>query len=122
MSAAKGKAAMAAHAARIAAHYGHAKANHPRFADKMFVEEKTPSFLEDTDSRLRIWRALSGLGKADAETVLMCEFAEVRHAYAHGNKAAAVEECYDTIAVLLRMVDVLEGRQALGDPAKEVAE
>ena len=122
MSAAEGKAAMAAHAARIAAHYDHAKAKHPRFADKMFVEEKTPSFLEDTDSRLRIWRAFSGLGKADAETVLMCEFAEVRHAYAHGNKAAAVEECYDTIAVLLRMVDVLEGRQALGDPAKEVAE
>lgn len=33
-----------------------------------------------------------------------------------GDKANAVEECYDAIAVLLRMVDVPEGRQTLGKP------
>lgn len=37
-------------------------------------------------------------------------------------EAAAVEECYDTIAVLLRMVDVLEGRQKLGKPNKGAKE
>lgn len=118
MSAAKGKAAMAAHAARIAAHYDHARAKHPRFADLMCIKEEEPSFVNDADSRLDIWRTITSLSKTDAESVLMCEFAEVRHAYAHGNKAAAVEELYDAIAVLLRMVDVLEGRQALGDHAK----
>lgn len=32
------------------------------------------------------------------------------YAFTAGNTAAAVEECYDAIAVLLRVVDVLEGR------------
>ena len=121
MSAADGKAAMAAHAARIAAHYEHARAKHPYFVDEMFVKEKEKSFANDADSRLSIWRIIASLGKTDAESVLMCELAEARQAYAQGNKAAAVEELYDTVAVLLRMVDVLEGRQALGDPAKEDA-
>jgi hypothetical protein len=40
-------------------------------------------------------------------------------AYIKGDIAAAVEECYDAIAVLLCVVDVLEGRQALGNPAKK---
>lgn len=38
-SAADCKAAMAAHAARIAAHYKHARAKHPYFAYEMFIEE-----------------------------------------------------------------------------------
>lgn len=45
-------------------------------------------------------------------------YAEVCNAIARGDNAHAVEECYDTIAVLLRMVDVLEGRQCLGKPEK----
>ena len=116
MSAADGKAAMAAHAARIAAHYEHARAKHPYFVDAMFVKEKEKSFANDADSRLSIWRIIASLGKTDAESVLMCELAEARQAYAQGNKAAAVEELYDTVAVLLRMVDMLEGRQKLGNP------
>lgn len=116
MSAADGKAAMSAHAARIAAHYDHARAKHPYFVDEMFVKEKEKSFANDADSRLSIWRIIASLGKTDAESVLMCELAEARQAYAQGNKAAAVEELYDTVAVLLRMVDMLEGRQKLGNP------
>ena len=34
----------------------------------------------------------------------------------NGGEARAVEELYDCISVLLRTVDVLEGRQALGKP------
>lgn len=37
-------------------------------------------------------------------------------AIANGNTAHAVEECYDAISVLLRTIDVLEGRQKLGKP------
>ena len=107
--------------AKIAAHYRHARAKHPRFADEMFVGEKGKTFAEEAKSRLEIWRMILTVGKPDAESVLMCELAEAREAYAQGNKATAVEELYDTVAVLLRMVDVLEGRQALGDPAKEDA-
>ena len=116
MSAAEGKAAMAAHAARIAAHYDHARAKHTRFADKLFVQEGLQSFKKDAKRRLGIWRRISSFDETDAESVLMCELAEARHAYARGDKEAAVEECYDAIAVLLRMVDVLEWRQKLGNP------
>ena len=33
-----------------------------------------------------------------------------------GNAERAVDEAYDAIAVLLRIIDVLEGRQKLGKP------
>ena len=35
-----------------------------------------------------------------------------------GHPELAVEECYDAIAVLLRVIDVLEGRQELGRPER----
>ena len=40
----------------------------------------------------------------------------IRAGYLSEEAAAAVEECYDAIAVLLRVIDVLEGRQPLGRP------
>ena len=50
------------------------------------------------------------------DTLLNCEVWEVHDALFRGDNAHAVEECYDAIAVLLRVVDVIEGRQALGKP------
>ena len=41
---------------------------------------------------------------------------ETLEALANGDKAHAVEELYDMIAVCLRTIDVLEGRQKLGKP------
>ena len=107
--------------AKIAAHYRHARAKHPHFTDEMFIGEKGRTFAEEAKSRPEIWRMILTVGKPDAEAVLMCELAEAREAAARGDRAHAVEECYDVVAVLLRMIDVLEGRQALGDPAKEDA-
>jgi uncharacterized protein YabN with tetrapyrrole methylase and pyrophosphatase domain len=48
--------------------------------------------------------------------VLDCECWEVAEALANGDTAHAVEELYDCVAVLLRTIDVLEGRQKLGKP------
>lgn len=107
--------------AKVAAHYRHARAKHPHFADRLYFNEEFNFFAEYAKSQMKALRELVGVGKIDAETVLLCELTEVRDAYARGDRAAAVEECYDAIAVLLRMVDVLEGRQALGDPAKDDA-
>lgn len=53
--------------------------------------------------------------------VLLCELYEVEYAMAKKDVPNSIEECYDAIAVLLRVVDVLEGRQALGNPAKDEA-
>ena len=102
---------------KIAEHYCHAKRKHPYFADRLFTDdndaEEAKRDLESVRMLLNIERKQ---GKVYAETLANCEVAEVCDAFARGDKAAAVEECYDAIAVLLRMVDVLEGRQALGKP------
>ena len=109
---------------KIAAHYQHAKEKHPYFCDKLFQpEQNEASSIQVRAITLKGMRTLCTVQKMfqalSAETVLNCELAEVYEAYARGDMARAVEECYDAIAVLLRMIDVLEGRQALGDPAKE---
>lgn len=109
---------------KIAAHYEHARAKHPYFCDKLFQPEQNEvRSIRVRAITLKGMRVLCTVQKMfqalSAETVLNCELAEVYEAYARGDTANAVDECYDAIAVLLRMVDVLEGRQALGDPAKQ---
>ena len=107
----------------IERHYKHAKEKHPYFCD-IICHDKTyfdsASFLLD-DHRQRIRCSI------DSKTLfwgdlLGCEMYEALVEIGNGKTAAAVEECYDAIAVLLRVVDVLEGRQALGRPKEgEVA-
>lgn len=48
--------------------------------------------------------------------MLICEMWEVYDALSRGDRKHAVEELYDCVAVCLRTIDVLEGRQALGKP------
>ena len=108
---------------RIAEHYCHARAKHPYFADLMFLDENDA---EDAKRYLGIVRTILNIerkkGELYAETLVNCEVAEICDAIARGHKDHAVDECYDAIAVLLRMVDVLEGRQKLGKPKEsEVA-
>lgn len=97
-------------------HYQHAVAKHPYFADAVarFLDNPTcKAGLEINRNRLK---ELIRDRRVDVETVFNCEWAEIMEAYTRGDKAAAIEECYDAIAVLLRMVDVIEGRQPLGRP------
>lgn len=99
----------------IERHYKHAKEKQPYFCDLITCLSE-----DGADTHLSIYRAtLSAEKKADAVetgTILFCEFYEAIQAYTRGETAAAVEECYDAIAVLLRVIDVLEGRQELGKP------
>ena len=101
--------------ANVFAHYLHAKEKHPYFCDII-------TCLSDVgaDTHLDIYRstleAEKNASSVEACTVLICEIHEAIQAYTHGDTAAAVEECYDAIAVLLRTIDVLEGRQTLGKP------
>ena len=103
-------------AAKVAEHYEHARRKHPYFADGLFLWGDSA---KDAGRTLAGMRGILAIekpkGRVLAETVLNCEIAEVAVAYASGDKPHAVEECYDAIAVLLRMVDVIEGRQALGN-------
>ena len=112
---------------KIAEYYEHAKAKHPYFCDKLFQNEQNKvSSIQVRAITLKGMRTLCTVQKMfqalSAETVLDCELAEVYEAYARGDMTHAVEECYDAIAVLLRMIDVLESRQALGDPNAPIDE
>lgn len=102
---------------KIAEHYFNARAKHPYFSDLMFLDENDA---EDAKRYLGIVRTILNIerkkGNVCAETLVNCEVAEICEAIARGDNAHAVDECYDAIAVLLRMVDVLEGRQKLGKP------
>ena len=108
---------------RIAEHYCHARAKHPYFADLMFLDENDA---EDAKRHLGIVRTILNIERKKcelyAETLVNCEVAEICEAISRGDNAHAVEECYDAIAVLLRMVDVMEGRQKLGRQNESEAE
>lgn len=101
---------------RIAAHYRHAVEKYPYFCDCILTD--TDCYFEKriAASRRNLLKLEILCGDVSADLVLECELADVYEAYARNDKAAAVDECYDCIAVLLRMVDVLEGRQKLGKP------
>lgn len=95
------------HMARIAAHYAHAKEKHPHFADEVLSDE-TQGFAADLLSDARKMIACDAeSGRVMAEGLLVCELAEVFEAYAAGRRADAIEECYDAVAVLLRMAETI---------------
>ena len=102
---------------KIREHYEHACAKHPYFCDMLtdIGELEASKQLAFTRTTLK-HRIINGLVRF--YDVMLCEFQEVEYAMAKKDVQGAIEECYDAIAVLLRVVDVLEGRQALGDPAK----
>ncbi len=113
---------------KIKQHYNHACEKHPYFCDGLLPTQVSSYWskgevIQKIVLELRLARERIGVGGKIGNClwneVLNCEVWEAIEAMANGNTAAAVEECYDAIAVLLRTIDVLEGRQALGDPTKK---
>ena len=110
---------------KIKQHYEHAKEKHPYFCDALLPhrEYSFKMIHELIDANLALARNRIEVGVRDGNVMwnelLNCEAWEATEAIANDDTAAAVAECYDAIAVLLRVVDVLEGRQKLGR-AKEV--
>ena len=107
---------------KIIEHYGHARQKHPYFCD--WVSPTGPGMTPEEISK-NIAFQLSAIraaiigetknGTLGWDLLLNCEVWEVFEALATGNKAQAVEELYDCIAILLRTIDVLEGRQPLNN-------
>lgn len=104
--------------AEIERHYNRAKEQHPYFCDRLHpawaecnIKELTRQMLDDRRARLK---AGARDGNLMWSEILDCEVWEVTDAIVNGDTEAAVNECYDCIAVLLRTIDVLEGRQKLG--------
>lgn len=114
----------------IERHYKHAREKHPYFCDRILPEESEE--LTELDSLRAVQSSLSAIrrvisdgaenGQLAAFTVAQCEMLEFVESVMMGDTAAAVEEMHDVIAVCLGIIDVLEGRQALGRPKEsEVA-
>ena len=102
------------HAPRALCHYAHAKEKHPYFCDGILspVEDYSKA-LANQRSRLAAAKSCRMVAACD---LIDCELLEAYVEAANGKDAHAVDECYDAIAVLLRTIDVLEGRQKLGKP------
>lgn len=109
----------------IERHYLHAKEKHPYFCDALLPhrEYSREQIHELIEANLALARNRIEVGVRDGNVMwnelLNCEVWEAIEDIANGDAADAVEECYDAIAVLLRVVDVLEGRQKLGKPKEE---
>ena len=95
-------------------HFVKAIGKHPRFADALFAEnvaDDAKCALEQTRGEIGYLAAHNWL---DAAVLAICELEEAQLAHAQGDKAACVEELYDAVAVLMRMIAVVEGKQRLG--------
>lgn len=93
------------HMERIMAHYEHACKKHPAFADMLFNQKARPMSSKDYKE---IRDTNHALGKCTPLNVLLAEYAEVIEAMQHGEWDQARYEVYDCIAVLLRMIDMME--------------
>ena len=102
------------HLSNILKHYTHAKEKHPYFCDGILSPvEDYKGALANQRSRLAAAESCRMVAACD---LIDCELLEAYVEAANGKDAHAVEELYDAIAVLLRTIDVLEGRQKLGKP------
>ena len=108
------------HVSNILKHYSHAKEKHPYFCDDLLPELELDEIRRHTKNVLTsIRKNLEGRARAghvEWDNLLNCEVWEVFDAIANNDKAQAIEELYECIAVCLRTIDVLEGRQELGKP------
>lgn len=87
----------------IAAHYEHAKRKHPVFADILAA-----SFPLLSRHYKEYIQARHETGECTPVDVLWGECLEVFEAIGARDKTQAVYECYDCIAVLLRLIDMIE--------------
>lgn len=103
--------------------YDRAREKHPYFCDWLKPNATSGADMKRVADGLNMARArvaaaiaVSNVGWDD---LLDCETWGIIEALANDNISLAVRKCYAAIAVLLRTVDALEGRQPLGNPAKK---
>lgn len=105
----------------IERHYEHAKEKHPRFLNALHHPKSVVPMSAYTNG-LRVRRKLLNAAIEEKRLcpwhLLDCELSEMYAELAKGDKKRAVEECYDAIAVLLRIIDVIEERQKISRRCK----
>ena len=114
----------AGHDERVRQHYDHAREKYPYFCDRLLPDYLLPNNIKERIAKnLYFARRRIKAGVRDHNLmwneVADCEVWEATEAIFNGDKAQAVEELYDCVAVILRTIDVLEGRQKLGKPEEK---
>lgn len=106
---------------RIGRSYNDAVKRHPYFADHFFIADriKPSEALKVVEEEKK---KNAEIGNVDTMDVLKCEVMGIYAAMENYNEELAIRKCYQSIAVTLRMIDVIEGRQALGNPCKSKEE
>ena len=97
-----------------ASHFLKAVRKHPRFADALFGDDAADDAQDVLDAMRHELDYLAKNNWLDASALATCEIAEAQLANAQGDKAACADELYDAVAVLMRMIAVVEGKQKLG--------
>ena len=97
-----------------ASHFLEAVRKHPRFVDALFGDDAADDAQDVLDAMRRELDYLAKNNWLDASALATCEICEAQLANAQGDKAACVDELYDAVAVLMRMIAVVEGKQKLG--------
>ena len=99
---------------RAASHYLKAVRKHPRFADALFPTADVAEAGQSVQEVRDLVAHFVSNGVIDSVMLALCEIAEAQFENAMHNKSACVDELYDAVAVLMRMIAVVEGRQHLG--------
>ena len=90
----------------------------PRFVDALFGEEEK----EDAEYLLeRARHEVDYLAKHNwlsGDVLAHCALDEAQLAHAQGDKTATISHLYDAVAVIMRMISVIEDRQNLGGDEK----
>ena len=99
---------------RAVAHFAKALRKHPRFADALFPSTDVAEAGQSLQEARDLVAHFVTNGGVDGVMLAQCEIAESQFANAMHQKAACVDELYDAVAVLMRMIAVVEGKQKLG--------
>lgn len=104
---------------KIREHYYHARQKHPEFCDELIPQDLDKETIQavirhELAAAREDIKKTTEKGNLGFSTLLNCEVWEIHEAVSKGDAKQAIEECYDSIAILLRVIDALEGRQALG--------
>ena len=99
---------------RAASHFLKAVRKHPRFADELFPSTDVAEAGQSLQEARDLVAHFVTNGGVDGVMLAQREIAESQFANAMHQKAACVDELYDAVAVLMRMIAVVEGKQKLG--------
>ena len=114
------------HIFNILKHYAHAREKLPYFCDGISPFDIGYAQMDQTFEEVVEERRETVAYKAKKHSLLLehlidCEWSEVLCECNQGNDALAVQKLYDLAVLCLRAIDVLEGRQKLGNPETEGA-